>query len=291
MDNIKISFNEIIRKVINDFDISREELSNVLGCDVSTVSNYMNYKTAVSIDKAVALKAYLEKYFDVDIYDRYIYFVDNGFYFHGSRQGIKGKISPNYVLSRKTTDFGRGFYLGETFKQSSTFVSDEKSGDDLIYKFKLDLDNLKVRVLNDVEWVLFVGFNRGKIERNSKNRKIILMMESILSKGYDVIMGKIADDKMSINMEEFFSNRLTYGQILKCITQLKIGDQYCLKTQKACDSLELVNTYTLDDATRYLINNYAVKQRNDAVDAANIIVSKSPDDNLYFDDLIKKYGK
>ena len=146
-------------------------------------------------------------------------------------------------------------------------------------------------MLDDVDWVLFVGFNRGKIEKNQKNRKIVLKMESILAEGYDVIIGKIADDKMSVNMEEFFSNRLTYGQILKCVTQLRIGMQYCLKTQRACDSLELIETYSLDNATRYLINNYAVKQRNDAVEAASVIVSKTPDDKLLFDDLIKKYGK
>ena len=142
-----------------------------------------------------------------------------------------------------------------------------------------------------MEWVLFIGYNRNKIEKTEDNKKINNRMKSLLNSGYDYIVGDIADDRMSQNMESFFSNQITYGQLLLCLTQLKVGKQYCLKTQKAVDRLKCTGIYKLDDALRYLIKEYAMEKREEAVNASDTIVSRPDLDGLKFRDLLKKYGK
>ena len=50
--------------------------------------------------------------------------------FHGSKAGIEGAIDPG--KSSLLNDFGRGFYVGETYEQSATFICDSAE-DRLIY--------------------------------------------------------------------------------------------------------------------------------------------------------------
>ena len=289
MDTIKTSFSDIIYKVKQDFKLTNSEIGSILNCSESNISYYLSGKAQPSLDKGVLLKSFLESK-GSDIYSKYLFdYPSNDLLYHGSREGINGRIIPN--KSRRTNlDFGVGFYLGESFKQSSTFIAEEKSGKDRIYAFRFNQNNLRILKLEGLEWIFFVAYNRGKIPKNKENQKLINKMESFENGGYDVICGPIADDKMSMNMEEFFSNNLTYGQILDCLTQLKVGDQYCLVTQKACNRLKCINIYFLDDTSRYLINEYASNKRDEAVEAARAIASKSNDNGLKFEDLVKKYG-
>ena len=292
METICLNFLDIFKKIITDYDLTYSDIANIFLCSESTVPSYISGRTKISIDKAELLKAFLLESFDDDIYDKYIFnFSNDGFLFHGSRQGIKGDITPNYSYSRNRTDFGKGFYLGESFKQSSTFVAEEESGLDRIYQFVFNTNGLKVLELSNLDWILFIGFNRNKIVDNEQNHKLLKRMQSIKNSDYDVIIGPIADDKMSQNMEDFFADRLTYGQILKCLTQLKIGKQYCLKTEKACKNLECVGIYALDDTYRYLIKEYAFEQRDNAVMSVNKIASSKDDKGLRFSELVRKYGR
>lgn len=291
MEPIKLNFTDVFLKIVDDYHLTDNDIASIFHCSPFTVRSYLSGRTKINIEKALLLKQFLLDSYGEDIYDKYIFdFDDAGYLFHGSRMGIKGKISPNYLLSREKTDFGRGFYLGESFKQSSTFVAEESDGLDRIYQFEFDKTNLKILELNDLDWIFYIGYNRNKIADNKNNHKLLLKMKAISSGDYDVIIGSIADDKMSQNMEDFFSDRISYGQILKCLTQLKIGKQFCLLTQKACDRLKCINAYLLDNTYRYLIRVYAFEQRKSAVNSAYKITSSKDDNGLYFSELVKKYG-
>lgn len=63
--------------------------------------------------------------------------------FHGSRDGLSTVTTTG---SRNNCDFGNGFYLGETYNQALSFVS-EKDGAS-VYSFRYSLENLKVTVQN-----------------------------------------------------------------------------------------------------------------------------------------------
>ena len=92
-------------------------------------------------------------------------------------------------------------------------------------------------------------------------------------------------------MRNFFNNLISYRQLLDSLTQLKIGDQYCLKTQKACDRLRITNTYNLEDkALRNLINDSAMESTKVASEHAKAI-NKVKDNEKKFSDLLIEYGK
>lgn len=289
MKTTRLNFNDVLKKVMKDYGFTFLFLSNVLKCSVSSINSYVSGKSNMSLKKAILLKQYIEDTYSVDFLEKYIFSLgESNYYYHGSRSGIKGEIVHDYSSGRKRIDFGQGFYLGETFKQSSTFVSEE-DGKERIYKLSFDKTNLNCKLLEGLDWIFFIGYNRGKIPEGPKYKKIINKMKSFLSSNYDVLYGEIADDKMSMNMEEFFANRLTYEQLEKCLTRLRLGKQYCLKTKRACDSLEIVEVYELDDVYRYFIHEYAASSRNEAVeDSLNI--AKANVKGLKFEDLLEKYG-
>ena len=92
-------------------------------------------------------------------------------------------------------------------------------------------------------------------------------------------------------MENFFNNIITYGQLIKCLTQLNIGDQYCLKTQKACDKLKYEIIYSCqDEGLRELIREYAFENTQKASKHAEAII-KQRDSGKRFSDLLKEYEK
>ena len=292
MKKEELSLLPVLQSIKSEYNLSNLALKDIMQCSAATVSQYLNGATEISIDKIVLLDAWLKAEKNKDIYE-YVFNLNTSLsFFHGSRQGIKGKIVPEYSKRKKPSDFGKGFYLGETFKQSSTFVAAENKGLDRIYRFAFDMDNLKTIRLDGVRWVMFVAYNRGKInEEDSDNDIVIKDMKRIINNKYDVIIGPIADDRMSISMDNFFANLITYEQLMDCLKQLSIGDQYCLLTQKACDKLEMLEEYYLTGPVRYFIREYATEKRNDAVNESTRINNETDETGRKFKDLLKEYGK
>ena len=92
-------------------------------------------------------------------------------------------------------------------------------------------------------------------------------------------------------MDNFFNNNISYGQLIKCLTQLSIGDQYCLKTQKACENLKCEIVYSCqDNGLRNLIREYAFEATQNASKHAEAI-NKQSDKGKKFSDLLKEYAK
>ena len=285
----KLLFSIFLQELKEKEHYSNALLSKYMSCSEGAVSLYLNKKSMVGYDKIVALKNSLSSIERKNIYDYIFNYFPSGFY-HGSRQGIEGEINPE-LNKDKTHDFGHGFYLGTSFKQSSTFVAAEEEGRDRVYRFSFSLEGLDYLELRDFRWVLFVAYNRGKIANNKENAYLLRQIKKIINHGYDVIIGPIADDKMAISMDNFFNNNISYGQLMKCLTQLDIGDQYCLKTKKACDNLTCEKVYICqDDGLRNLIKEYAYEAIQDASKHAEAINAQS-DNGKKYSDLLKEYGK
>ena len=291
MEETQLSLSIILKRIKEDFNLTNAVLAAALLCDEATISRYLANKVKMSEDKAILLKEYVSKVLEKDIYNDYIFkFEDDGYYFHGSRQGIMGEIRHDYS-DRKHIDFSTGFYLGESFKQSSTFIAEENNGKDRIYRFIFDKEGLTSLELSGLNWVFFIAYNRKKIPDTPENQSLIRKMRRIVNSDYDYFVGDIADDRMSRNMELFFDDALTFGQLQKCLTQLRVGKQYCLRTEKAVKRLKYTGIYILDDGLRYLIKEYASEKRDDAIDASNKISSTTDNDGLKFSSLLQKYGK
>ena len=285
----KLLFSTFLNDIKDKMRFSNSTLASYMNCSESAISLCLNKKSLLGFDKIVSLKDSLVSIDNKNIFDFVFNYFPCGFY-HGSRQGIEGEIDVERNKGR-TLDFGYGFYLGTTFKQSSTFVAAESEGKDRVYKFSFSLDGLDYLELRDIRWVFFVAYNRKKIPDTSENQNIIRQIKRVINHGYDVIVGPIADDKMAISMDNFFNNNISYGQLVRCLTQLDIGDQYCLKTNKACKNLKCEVTYCcFDDGLRNLIKEYAFESCQKAFKHAEIINSQK-DNGKKFSELLKEYEK
>jgi hypothetical protein len=107
--------------------------------------------------------------------------------YHGSNVAV---AKPNLDLSRKTLDFGLGFYTTTHRKQAMTFaaiVHNRKGGKKIISQYNFDNDKaflkLKIKTFEkaDEQWLDFVVANRNGEYTGEK---------------YDIIQGPVANDKV-----------------------------------------------------------------------------------------------
>lgn len=75
-------------------------------------------------------------------------------------------------------------------------------------------------------------------------KNLVVKFETILNKS-DVIIGTIADDRMSMVLEDFFNGSRTDIGMLECLKYVNLGKQVVLKTQRACDRIKVISEQKL----------------------------------------------
>ncbi|MDQ9735360.1 DUF3990 domain-containing protein, partial [Acinetobacter baumannii] len=56
----------------------------------------------------------------------------------------------------------------------------------------------------------------------------------------DVLVGRIANDRMFIVLDMFFKNTLSGTALIDCLKVLNLGNQYCAVTDAACARVKVV---------------------------------------------------
>jgi len=160
--------------------------------------------------------------------------------YHGSRSGIVGAIRPDW--SDGACDFGAGFYMGTDIHQPQTLICEEDSP--VLYTLAFDLSDLKVfRFGVDTDWAMFVAFNRGKLEHCRGHQ--LYDRYAAIRREHDVIFGKIANDRMFATMNRFFEGLIGDTALVKAMTSLNIGEQYCAITERACAQIKITDEHRL----------------------------------------------
>ena len=286
MKDILIKINYVLETLKN-----RCNLSDDFYCDFFNYPrNYLNliYKSKRNIDekKLYNLDDYVLKHFGKSIVE-IVFEEKTNHLFHGSRNGIVGEIDINYSNNR-INDFGKGFYLGESFIQSATFISQNDNNDGIIYEFEFNDKELRKLHLEDDVWIFYIAHNR-LIKDSSIFKKIEEKIKEIEDGNYDYVYGYIADDKMFSSMNRFFDNLLSTNDLYKCIEFNKIGKQYCLKTNKAVKQLSLVAIYRLDKNVNQLFNKYNLFVKSDIINSASETYKHIDRNGKYFEDLLDEY--
>lgn len=167
--------------------------------------------------------------------------------FHGSKNGIKELSIEN---GRNNCDFGKGFYLGETYNNVASFVYNNKNSS--IYIFSLNIKDLKIKRIDfSLDWMLLVCFNRKTLEYYKNNEKIQKLIKEI--EDVDIIIAPIADNKMFYLMTSFASSDINYEVALHSLSASSLGYQYVLRTEKAIDRLKVIEKlYLSKEEKRYL---------------------------------------
>ena len=202
--------------------------------------------------------------------------------FHGSKSGLTLPIKP---VSRKSCDFGEGFYLGDKETQPKGLISKYKTG--VFYECVLDYSTLKVKEFENnyegtMEWAMFIAYNRGFNVGNYWESKF-------KSWNYDLIIGLIADDSMMSIMQEFFDLSTSDKVLIDSLKHVNLGRQYVCKTQKACDDVKIISSRQLTEAE---INKAQIDEQyrfNTVKSAINGIKAKyrRSQNVKFFDELIK----
>lgn len=209
------------------------------------------------------------------------------FLFHGSRGGISGDIKP---ISRPNCDFGKGFYMGETEGQARTFVCEKNEPYVYALQFRLsEIPEDRILKLDENEWLYGVLAKRGFCKDFNK-LKLAKEWSKKLEK-YDVIIGKIVDDKMMDSIMRFAEGEITDATLKACLLSVDHGLQYVAKTDFACSKIKVLDEKRLYGfelkSTRY----QAAQRRIDGVKSVNQAIINTRGSGNFLDEMIKEQRK
>lgn len=268
---------DIIFEIRNRLNASQEELANMIGTSFATVNRWENGHSKPN--KAAQLRLYdVCKANNVDLQDIIQQKIKLGMFYHGSKSGIKGPIAP---ISRERCDFGRGFYMGTEPRQPLTLISDFDQSKFYIVSF--DITELQVlRVNPDINWAMLVAFNRGKLN----TRTVLYKKYSEMTKGYDVIIGSIANDRMFYVLDNFFLGNITDKALVKSLSALQLGQQYVAVTEKACKQVTIEKEIELSYLERVYLRDLSEAERTKGINLANQICRDYRREGLFFDEIL-----
>jgi len=157
--------------------------------------------------------------------------------YHGSNVEVR---KPSLRLSRKKTDFGRGFYTTTNPEQAEHWTSIKldraKSGRRIVSVFEIDdalLTNpeLKIREFYgpDEEWLNFVVDCRKGVQHD-----------------FDLVFGPVANDKVFTVVNLYESGVLDAPAAIAELKAYKTYDQLSFHSQRVITSLKFVESYAIE---------------------------------------------
>ncbi len=155
--------------------------------------------------------------------------------YHGSTVEVK---NPNLRYSRKTTDFGRGFYTTTQKEQAEhwTSIKFERAKDATkrvvsVYEFDdsiLISSDIRIREFNgaDEAWLNFVVDSRAGVEHE-----------------YDLVFGPVANDKVFTVVNLYESGVLDAAAAIAELKTYKTYNQLSFHTSRVLEKLMFVESY------------------------------------------------
>jgi hypothetical protein len=200
--------------------------------------------------------------------------------FHGSKGGIVGNIKP---ISRRYCDFGSGFYMGTEEKQSLTLIYNFPNAK--LYTLKTDLSGLKVLDFQvGIDWALLIAYHRGKLEGIKGSS--LYQKYSEITLDCDIIVGNIANDRMFVVLDRFFTGGITDKALISSLSALELGRQYVALTERACRQIEIMQEKMLSGAKREALCIESELHRQEGIRLADAICKKHRRDGRFFDEII-----
>lgn len=202
--------------------------------------------------------------------------------YHGSKNGLNGKIHP---ISRELCDFGKGFYMGTEQEQPLTLICNYDNA--TLYNLELDTTNLIIKDIPlDLDWALFVAFNRGRLTKDLS--PTLYNKFATYKNNIDVFKGYIANDRMFVVLDRFFDGDITDIALVESLSALKLGIQYVAITQKACNSINIINEQKLTSEQKDKLIIQSEANRKSGISLANEICKKYRREGKYFDEIINE---
>jgi len=155
--------------------------------------------------------------------------------FHGSYIKVE---HPNLALSRKSLDFGAGYYTTVNKEQAIAFAQKVKTRRKHqeqivnIYNFDIEAASKKLNIIEfaspDKFWLEYVHHNRhGTYE----------------GKQYDLAVGPVANDDVYATLIIYEQGILNIEQTIEALKVKKLYNQYVFKTDKALTYLKYTDSF------------------------------------------------
>ena len=283
--------NDFVPEIRNRLNVSQEDFAKMIGVSFATVNRWENGHTKPN--KTAQLRMYdicrersvdLEKMIGNRI-EKSVAKLKNSsektILYHGSKSGIRGPIAP---VSRERCDFGKGFYMGTEPYQPLTLISDFEESK--FYVISLDLAGLRVlEVRPDLEWAMLVAYNRGKMD--TAKGTPLFEHYAAMSKGYDVIIGSIANDRMFYVLDNFFLGNITDKALVMSLSALQMGKQYVAVTGRACGHAKIETEIELSYLERIFLRDLSESNRMKGIHLANEICKDYRREGQFFDEILK----
>ena len=239
MVNYKID--EDVKLIRELLDLSQQQFAERIAVDATTVARWETRKMEASEDNIDKIYTYAfnNNIFINDIKAQ-LYYEDLSnenklVLFHGAKNIIDGSIDIDH--SKSNNDFGKGFYCGESFEQSSLFVSGfDKSS---VYIISFDPRNLShIEYKVNQEWMLTIAYFRGRLKAYDNHPTIKRLINKL--NGMDYLIAPIADNRMFRIIDSFIEGEITDEQCIHCLAATNLGFQYVFKTEKALSQVEIL---------------------------------------------------
>ncbi len=202
--------------------------------------------------------------------------------YHGSKSGLIGEISPK---SRDVCDFGRGFYMGTEKTQPLTLICHSESP--TFYEIDYDVEGLRVhRFEPNLDWALFVAWNRRAIPERFRPHYDERFLP--IAQSSDVIVGKIANDRMVVVLDWFFQGFISDIGLLAALQALNLGDQYCAVTKAACERVRIIREKALSPSECEALRTRSENQRMTAVRMVDRIRLQHRRDGMSFEEILER---
>ena len=249
---------------------SQSKLADEIGVSFATVNRWENEKStpnrlaqekmlAICEENHITLAEIIHDAIIGDATEISAMHSDKMILYHGSKSGIQGKIKP---ASRDRCDSGAGFYMGTDPLQPLTLICDYEQS--VFYILLVDLHSLKtLDVPADIEWAMLVAYHRGRMEA-ARGTKFFQKYQD-LDKGYDMVIGSIANDRMFYVLDSFFEGTITDTALVKSLSALKLGRQYVAITQKACDAVKIEREVQLLWMERQALKKASEQNRSNGI--------------------------
>lgn len=189
--------------------------------------------------------------------------------FHGSKSGFVGDISTKFGNDNR--DFGRGFYVGESVKQSISFVCTYPES--VLYCLKLNNFNSINKVEFDVsiEWMILTAYYRNKINDYINSNYVKKVLNKI--NAVDLIIAPIADNTMYSIINEFIEGSITDEQCLNCLSANRLGKQYVFLNDNVINNnLEVMAKLFISSNEKN--DYYQTKMRDSDIGKKKVIMAK-----------------
>lgn len=283
---------DILKNIRTHMNMSQTEFAEKLGVSFATVNRWENGRAVPN--KLAQLNVYsLCKNNKVPVYEMMLKRIDDissvvetegsrVLLYHGSKAGIEGSIAPK---SRRQCDFGSGFYMGTYPAQVLTLVCD--FDESKFYIVSVDISGLEVlNVPADLDWAMLVAYHRGRMDK-IKGTAFYDKYES-MTKGKDLVVGSIADDRMFYVIDNFFLGNITDAALINSLSALELGKQYVAVSDKACNNIRIERDVEISYLERFALKDAAEANRNKGISMANEICKEYRREGIYFDELLDK---